>query len=59
MHLFPKPRVDNCHVLARVGFSFVDRFTAKNAVIEQAIQVALIDERALLVSATITTQFTG
>ena len=47
MDLLPEPRVDNGLVLPGIGLAFVDGFTAIDAIVQQAIQVALIDQRAL------------
>ena len=48
MHLFPEPRVDNGLVFSGIGLAFVDGFTAVDAIVQQAIEVALVDiaERA-------------
>jgi hypothetical protein len=48
MHLIPKPRVDDGIMLTGIGFAFMDSLAAIDAVVEQAVEVALIDQRALL-----------
>jgi hypothetical protein len=59
MHLFPETRVDNGLMLPGIGLAFVDGFTAIDAIVQQAIEVALIDQRALFAAEPIVAQFAG
>ena len=59
MYLFPKPRIDYGIVLAWVGFAFVDGFTEIYAIVQQPVEIALVNQVALLVAESIAAQFTG
>ena len=52
----PKDVIDNCIVLALIDVTLMNRFAAIDAVVEQAVEVALVDNRALLVACALAAQ---
>mgnify|MGYP000156228615 CR=1 FL=1 len=59
MNLIPKPRIDDGIMLAGICHALMHSFAPIHTVVQQSVEVALIDQRALLVAEPIAAQLTG
>ena len=53
----PEVFVDDGVVLAGIGLALVDGFTTINTVVQEPIEVALVDQRTLLVAEAVAAEF--
>ena len=59
MGAIPEVVVDDRGVLAGISLAFVDGLTAIDAVVQEPIEIAFVDQRSLLVAEPVAAKFAG